>query len=84
MARASEKENVIPSRAELFVDCRVPPGFNEEQVRERVESVLGDGDWEIEFSSRIVGNRSAPTPSFGARSRAGCPRPIPVPGWCRW
>jgi acetylornithine deacetylase/succinyl-diaminopimelate desuccinylase-like protein len=58
MARASEKENVIPSRAEIFVDCRVPPGFNEEQVRERVESVLGDGDWEIEFSSRIVGNRS--------------------------
>jgi acetylornithine deacetylase/succinyl-diaminopimelate desuccinylase-like protein len=58
MARASEKENVIPSRAELFVDCRVPPGFTEEQVRERVESVVGDGEWEIEFSSRIVGNRS--------------------------
>lgn len=58
MARASEKENVIPSRAELFVDCRVPPGFTEDEVRERVESVLGDGDFEIEFASRIVGNRS--------------------------
>jgi acetylornithine deacetylase/succinyl-diaminopimelate desuccinylase-like protein len=58
MSRASEKENVIPSQAELFVDCRVPPGFGEDQVRERVEAVLGDGDWEIEFASRIVGNRS--------------------------
>ena len=25
-ASASEKENVIPSRAEVLVDCRVPPG----------------------------------------------------------
>jgi acetylornithine deacetylase/succinyl-diaminopimelate desuccinylase-like protein len=58
MARASEKENVIPSRAELVVDCRVPPGFAEEDVLERVESVLGEGDWEVEFSNRIVGNRS--------------------------
>jgi acetylornithine deacetylase/succinyl-diaminopimelate desuccinylase-like protein len=58
MARASEKENVIPSSAELFVDCRVPPGFDEQRVRERVESVLGEGDWEIEFANRIVGNRS--------------------------
>ena len=58
MARASIKENVIPSLAELFVDCRVPPGIAEERVRERVESVLGEGDWEIEFASRIVGNRS--------------------------
>jgi len=58
MARASEKENVIPSTAELFVDCRVPPGHGEDYVRERVESLLGDGDYEIEFSSRIVGNSS--------------------------
>src|SRR2546423_9807429 len=26
VARASSKENVIPSRAEILVDCRVPPG----------------------------------------------------------
>ena len=30
---ASEKINVIPSRAELKVDCRVPPGLGEEEVR---------------------------------------------------
>ena len=58
MAQASLKENVIPSRAELFVDCRVPPGHTEAEVRERVEAVIGEGDWEIEFASRIVGNRS--------------------------
>ena len=33
--RASEKINVIPSSAELKVDCRVPPGLGEEQVRRR-------------------------------------------------
>jgi acetylornithine deacetylase/succinyl-diaminopimelate desuccinylase-like protein len=60
MARASEKENVIPSRAELFIDCRVPPGRDEDHVRDRLESVLGDGDWEIEFAQRVVGNRSDP------------------------
>ena len=31
--RASEKINVIPSEAELKVDCRVPPGLGEEEVR---------------------------------------------------
>jgi len=58
MAEASHKENVIPSRAELFVDCRVPPERDEDFVRERVEAVLGDDGYEIEFASRIVGNRS--------------------------
>ncbi len=32
---ASEKINVIPSRAELKVDCRVPPGLGEEAVQAR-------------------------------------------------
>ncbi len=40
-ARASEKENVIPSRAEVLVDCRVPPGGGEHEVRERLAEVLG-------------------------------------------
>ena len=69
MARASEKENVIPSRAELFRRLPRPArASDEDQVRERVESVLGEGDWEIEFARPIVGNRSEPTPSCGARS----------------
>jgi acetylornithine deacetylase/succinyl-diaminopimelate desuccinylase-like protein len=58
---ASEKINVIPSRAELKVDCRVPPGLGEEEVRAGIAEVLGQEDgagWRIEFSERVVGNRS--------------------------
>jgi acetylornithine deacetylase/succinyl-diaminopimelate desuccinylase-like protein len=58
--KASEKINVIPSRAELKVDCRVPPGLGEEEVRRGIAEVLGeeDGSWRIEFTERVVGNRS--------------------------
>jgi acetylornithine deacetylase/succinyl-diaminopimelate desuccinylase-like protein len=61
---ASEKINVIPSRAELKVDCRVPPGLGEREVREGIAEVLGEVDagshppWRIEFNERVVGNRS--------------------------
>ncbi|HUB73936.1 MAG TPA: M20/M25/M40 family metallo-hydrolase [Solirubrobacteraceae bacterium] len=76
---ASEKINVIPSRAELRVDCRVPPGLGESDVRDGLAEVLGapapgegasvpgeadgagGGDappWQIEFTERVVGNRS--------------------------
>jgi acetylornithine deacetylase/succinyl-diaminopimelate desuccinylase-like protein len=64
---ASEKINVIPSRAELKVDCRVPPGLGEQEVREGIAEVLGaDGaesagdeqPWRIEFTEQVVGNRS--------------------------
>ena len=74
-ARASQKENVIPSLAEVLVDCRVPPGMGEEEVRARATAVLTRGsdgadsrtggaslDWEIEFTEHVVGNRS-PTQS---------------------
>jgi acetylornithine deacetylase/succinyl-diaminopimelate desuccinylase-like protein len=59
--KASEKINVIPSRAELKVDCRVPPGLGEEQVRAGIAEVLGDeadASWRIEFTEQVVGNRS--------------------------
>jgi acetylornithine deacetylase/succinyl-diaminopimelate desuccinylase-like protein len=66
---ASEKINVIPSRAELKVDCRVPPGLGETEVRAGLEEVLGEGagssapagaaaPWRIEFTEQVVGNRS--------------------------
>jgi acetylornithine deacetylase/succinyl-diaminopimelate desuccinylase-like protein len=61
MARASDKINVIPSRAELQVDCRVPPGLGEEQARERVRAALGDDDgYELRFfaDEQVIGNRS--------------------------
>jgi acetylornithine deacetylase/succinyl-diaminopimelate desuccinylase-like protein len=58
--KASEKINVIPNRAELKVDCRVPPGLGEEEVRRGITEVLGeeDGSWRIDFTERVVGNRS--------------------------
>src|SRR3954464_13687056 len=55
-ARASDKINVIPSLAEIEVDCRVPPGLGEEDALKRIHEVLGDGDYEIEFSEKVVGN----------------------------
>jgi acetylornithine deacetylase/succinyl-diaminopimelate desuccinylase-like protein len=58
---ASEKVNVIPSRAELKVDCRVPPGLGEQEVREGIAEVLGEQQSaavRIEFTERVVGNRS--------------------------
>jgi acetylornithine deacetylase/succinyl-diaminopimelate desuccinylase-like protein len=59
--RASEKINVIPSSAELRVDCRVPPGLGEREVREGIAEVLGDeleGQYGIEFTEQITGNSS--------------------------
>jgi acetylornithine deacetylase/succinyl-diaminopimelate desuccinylase-like protein len=65
---ASEKINVIPSRAQLKVDCRVPPGLGEREVREDIAEILGphpgdgdgdgDGAWRVDFTERVVGNRS--------------------------
>jgi acetylornithine deacetylase/succinyl-diaminopimelate desuccinylase-like protein len=67
MATASEKINVIPSEACARVDCRVPPGLGEEQVRRRIQEALG---WEppgagppngfsLDFDETVVGNRSS-------------------------
>ena len=39
---ASEKINVIPARAELQVDCRVPPGMDGEATMRRVHELVGD------------------------------------------
>ena len=58
MASASQKINVIPSRAEVRVDCRVPPGLGEEEVRERIVSVLGADGYSLTFDERTPGSRS--------------------------
>lgn len=56
---ASEKVNVIPSRAQLKVDCRVPPGLGEEAVRRAIDEVLGPQDgFRITFDERVTGNGS--------------------------
>ena len=67
---ASEKINVIPSRAELKVDCRTPPGMGPAAARERIEAVLagaGVDGWSIAFDEEVVGNGSpADTPLMDA------------------
>jgi len=63
-AAASQKVNVIPSRAEIHVDCRVPPGLGEDEVRRAIVEVLGsdgsDGGFAVEFTEQVVGNGSVP------------------------
>jgi acetylornithine deacetylase/succinyl-diaminopimelate desuccinylase-like protein len=61
MAHASDKINVIPSRASLKVDCRVPPGLGEDAVHRRIAQVLGadaEDTYEIEFTEQVTGNAS--------------------------
>lgn len=56
---ASEKVNVIPSRAELKVDCRVPPGLGEEEVRRAIAEVLGSEEgFRVSFDECVIGNGS--------------------------
>jgi acetylornithine deacetylase/succinyl-diaminopimelate desuccinylase-like protein len=58
MISASEKVNVIPSRAALQVDCRVPPELGEAAVVSAVRAVLGDDTFHLRFVERVAGNRS--------------------------
>jgi acetylornithine deacetylase/succinyl-diaminopimelate desuccinylase-like protein len=60
MASASSKMNVIPSRAQVRVDCRVPPGLGEDVTRRRIAEVLGDqtDGLSIEFTEQVEGNES--------------------------
>jgi acetylornithine deacetylase/succinyl-diaminopimelate desuccinylase-like protein len=71
MAQASEKINVIPSRASVEVDCRVPPGHGRELAERRIHDLLGgDGPLEIEFTDTVTGNASTvESPLMSAISR---------------
>ena len=58
MIEASSKVNVIPARARLRVDCRVPPGRGEEHARKRIEEAIGDAEYELCFDEMVEGSRS--------------------------
>ncbi len=60
MISASEKMNVIPARASLKVDCRVPPGLGEELALKRLHELLGESatGLEIEFTEKVLGYQS--------------------------
>ena len=56
---AGQKINVIPARAELRVDCRVPPDMGEDVALARIDEVLGGlNGLQVDFTEAIVGNRS--------------------------
>ena len=71
IAQASEKINVIPSRAYVKVDCRVPPGLGRELAERRIDELLeADAPLEIEFTETVTGNASAvDSPLMDAISR---------------
>jgi acetylornithine deacetylase/succinyl-diaminopimelate desuccinylase-like protein len=70
MVSASEKINVIPARADLRVDCRVPPELGEDHARRRIEELLGEDGYELRFDETVIGNRSPIDTSLMDRIRA--------------
>ncbi|MDQ4048755.1 MAG: M20/M25/M40 family metallo-hydrolase [Actinomycetota bacterium] len=58
MIRASDKINVIPSHADLKVDCRVPPGLGKARALERIHEVVGEDGYQVAFDETVTGNRS--------------------------
>jgi acetylornithine deacetylase/succinyl-diaminopimelate desuccinylase-like protein len=58
IANAGRKANVIPAEAETLIDCRVPPGFGEDEARRQLVALIGEGDYAIEFTEAVIGNRS--------------------------
>lgn len=62
MVSGSQSLNVIPARAELRVDCRVPPGYGEQAARDRVAAALAGLSFttEVQFGEVIAGNGSPP------------------------
>jgi acetylornithine deacetylase/succinyl-diaminopimelate desuccinylase-like protein len=58
IAEAGKKANVIPSQAEALIDCRVPPGYDRDEAQRQLAALIGEGDYEVEFTEAVVGNRS--------------------------
>jgi acetylornithine deacetylase/succinyl-diaminopimelate desuccinylase-like protein len=92
MIRASRKENVIPSRCTVQVDCRVPPGLGGDHVRRRVEELIGseqEAGYRLDFTDDIVGNSSelggplaTAMRDFAERTDAGATLlPLVLPGF---
>jgi acetylornithine deacetylase/succinyl-diaminopimelate desuccinylase-like protein len=58
ITQGGKKANVIPSEAEVLIDCRVPPGYAEDEALAALRAVIGDGDYTVEYSEAVVGNSS--------------------------
>jgi acetylornithine deacetylase/succinyl-diaminopimelate desuccinylase-like protein len=55
---ASERRNVIPSTCVIDVDCRLLPEQTQAEAEETVRSVLGEGDYDLEWIEARGGTRS--------------------------
>jgi acetylornithine deacetylase/succinyl-diaminopimelate desuccinylase-like protein len=57
MTHASDKINVIPSRATLKVDCRVPPGLGPDAALAALHEVLGESAAQVDiaFTEQVYG-----------------------------
>jgi acetylornithine deacetylase/succinyl-diaminopimelate desuccinylase-like protein len=58
IAQGGKKANVIPSEAEVLIDCRVPPGLGKDEALAALRGVIGEGDYTVEFTEGVVGNSS--------------------------
>jgi acetylornithine deacetylase/succinyl-diaminopimelate desuccinylase-like protein len=58
IAEAGKKANVIPSEAEALIDCRVPPGYGQDEALRQLTALIGEGDYNVEFTQAVVGNSS--------------------------
>jgi len=59
MIAASESRNVIPGACEVTVDCRILAGRSPEDVEPIVRTILGEGDYTLEWIERWGGTRSS-------------------------
>jgi acetylornithine deacetylase/succinyl-diaminopimelate desuccinylase-like protein len=67
MISASDRRNVVPSACEVIVDCRLLPGQTQADAERLIRSVLGEGDYELEWIEARGGTRSSlDTPLWSA------------------
>jgi acetylornithine deacetylase/succinyl-diaminopimelate desuccinylase-like protein len=63
-ARASDKDNVIPSLADVLVDCRTPPGVDQNEVEALAADVLGpladrvEVDFSVDAGDAVIATSS--------------------------
>ena len=61
MVGASDKRNVMPSRAWVELDCRILPGTTEAEVEAAVRSRLGDGPaYELTWPEPLIAGSASP------------------------
>ena len=77
---SSKAVNVFPQTVELFVDCRMPAGQTEDDVRAEIDAALAgvEGDWSLEWFSVVRGNASATDGPFADAISTVLARHVPA------